>query len=112
MVPECQSLVDEYVEVQFPKFRYELGLPVGDMLLKTGIKTIFAQGKADFSNINGNRDLFVSRIFHHIYFEFDEGAHSGSRPKSKTTVNSDGAHTSKEAEKKIFRCDHPFLFIC
>ena len=108
------SLQDENIEVHFPKFRYELGLTLGDSLQRLGMKTMFTSGKADFSDINSARDLYVSRIFHHVYLEFDEGVPNGSAPgsASKATPNStEEGNSSQEAEKRIFRCDHPFLFV-
>ncbi|KAK2152332.1 hypothetical protein LSH36_331g01013 [Paralvinella palmiformis] len=108
------SLADEYVEVHFPRFRYELGLTLGDKLQRLGMKTMFTMGKSDFSNINSSRDLYVSRIFHHVYMEFDEGvpngSASGSGPKNSPSGTEEG-NSSQEDDKKTFRCDHPFMFV-
>ncbi|KAI0213902.1 hypothetical protein LSAT2_001011 [Lamellibrachia satsuma] len=60
----------QHVDVYLPKFRYELGLPCKDMKASVGIM-----------GIDGTCNLFVSRVFHHVSLEFDEGL-----------VSSDGTH--------------------
>ncbi|KAI0213903.1 hypothetical protein LSAT2_001012 [Lamellibrachia satsuma] len=58
----------QHVDVYLPKFRYELGLPCKDMKASVGI-------------MDGTHNLFVSRVFHHVSLEFDEGL-----------MSSDGTH--------------------
>ncbi|ESN99158.1 hypothetical protein HELRODRAFT_66915 [Helobdella robusta] len=99
---------EELVDVYLPKFRYELGIICWDALVKLGIKNLYISGKADFSGLDGTTSLFLSRVFHHLCFEIDEGA---STPA--TEVNSSiGPDTSVQQQvPKIFRADHPFLFL-
>ena len=99
----CETMTEETVEVTFPKFRYELGILMGDMLQKMGIKTVFAHGKADLTALDGSRDSYLSRIFHHLYLEFDEGLGDGPLPSNDPPkLDMDN--------KKVFKADHPFFF--
>ena len=44
------------VDLYLPKFKYELDLNMNEVLKGMGIKVAFT-GKADFSDINGNKEL-------------------------------------------------------
>jgi len=101
---------EELVDLYLPKFRYELGIICWDALAKLGIKNLYVSGKADFSGLGGSGNLFLSRAFHHVCFELDEG-HSDALATSITDSNvppeSDDA---KQQIPKVFRADHPFAF--
>ena len=101
----CETMEETTVDVIFPKFRYELGILMGDMVQKMGIKTVFVQGKAEFYPLDGSRDSFLSRIFHHLYLEFDEGVGDGPLPPA-----SNQPPKLDLENKKVFKADHPFFF--
>ena len=111
-------LQEELVDVYLPKFRYELGIICWEALIKLGIKNFYVSGKADFSGIDGTNTLFLSRVFHHLCFEIDEGTAQeinssiGASTCSGTNSYSNSiADTSIQQVPKIFRADHPFLFV-
>ncbi len=112
-----KSLNEEMVEVHLPKYHYEMGLAIGEQLQKLGAKTMYQSGKADFSRITTtSRDLHLSKFFHYVSLDIEEGV------ASSTPSGSAGKHcipTENEARcssivdggVKVFRCDHPFLFV-
>lgn len=120
-----EKLVDELVDVYLPRFRYELGIICWDALVKLGVKNLYQSGKADFSGLDGTNNLFLSRAFHHVCLEIDEGASSdggsssggggldrggSSSLASNNTVCTTADDSSVLQVPKVFRADHPFLF--
>ena len=117
-----KQMTDETVDVYLPRFHYEAGCLAGEILQKTGLRAIFGQGKADLSGIDGSRDLFLSRVYHYINIEVDEGDPTdnpgpsslpdgpgpSSAPAGEPSATASGGKPSKV---KTFRADHPFLFI-
>jgi len=103
---------EELVDLYLPKFRYELGIICWDALVKLGVKNLYSSGKADFSGLGGSGSLFLSRVFHHVCFELDEGqsdavpAFSATDSNAACMVSNDG----KQQIPKVFRADHPFAF--
>jgi len=102
---------EELVDLYLPKFRYELGIICWDALVKLGLKNLYNSGKADFSGLGGSGNLFLSRVFHHVCFELDEG-HSDAVPPSSATESNATTVTddAKQQIPKVFRADHPFVF--
>ncbi|KAK2166067.1 hypothetical protein NP493_1341g00000 [Ridgeia piscesae] len=97
----------QHVDVYLPKFRYELGLPYKDMMTRVGIKHLFEYGRTNLAGIDGTRNLFVSRVFHHVFLEFDEGlASSACRSDQAHELDMDNGQTDR-----TFCADHPFMFI-
>jgi serpin B len=91
------------VEVYFPKFKISWGTFVlNDTLTDLGMPDAFDEGKADFSGINGERGLWISDIFHKAFIEVNE---EGTEAAAGTgSIISASIH-------KVFRADHPFIFI-
>ena len=112
-------LQEELVDVYLPKFRYELGIICWDALVKLGIKNLYISGKADFSGLDGTNSLFLSRVFHHLCFEIDEGnaPEINSSSIGPSTCSGTNSYSNSIADSgvqqvpKIFRADHPFLFL-
>lgn len=53
----------------FPKFKLEEQVDLVKILAKLGATDMFDDGKADFSNINGRRDLSISDVIHKAFIE-------------------------------------------
>jgi serpin B len=105
-----ESLKYETVDVYLPRFRYELGHTTGDKLQALGMKDMMTAGKAQFPGFEGRLGIHLSRCFHHISFEFEEGV-SGEKGGSSAASTS-GAELESDPKKiKTFKCDHPFLVI-
>jgi len=100
---------EELIDLYLPKFRYELGIICWDALAKLGIKNLYSSSKADFSGLGGSGNLFLSRAFHHVCFELDEG-HSDALATSVTDSAPTESDDTKQQIPKVFRADHPFAF--
>jgi len=90
--------------IYIPKFeltkRYELKEVLSDM----GMKCAFSDC-ADFSGIDGIGNLFITSVIHQAYVKVDE---KGTEATAATAVI---IAESAMVEPKIFKADHPFVFI-
>ncbi len=93
------------VQVTFPKFKVETGYDLVSPLVKLGMKDAFST-RADFSGMDGTRDLYISAIMHKAFVEVDE---KGTEAAAATAVMM--AVTSLAPSPPYqFNADHPFLF--
>lgn len=102
----AHALRPRRVSVSLPRFKIEGAFSLGKTLADMGMPTAF-KGEADFSGINGSRDLFISDVVHKAFVDVNE---EGTEAAAATGVVMTRA--SKAAEPiTIFRADHPFLFL-
>jgi serpin B len=101
------QLVDTKVNVQIPKFKVETSIQLNDILIDLGMKDAFTS-KADFSGITGNRDLFISKSLHKCFVEVSE---AGTEAAAATAIIMQLKSARVEEESKIFKANHPFIFI-
>ena len=94
------------VEVALPKFRAESEFSLKDALSQLGMPTAFT-GRADFSGIDGRRDLAISEVRHKAFVDVSE---EGTEAAAATGV-AVALIAMKKSEPAIFRADHPFLFL-
>jgi serpin B len=96
------------VELYIPRFKIESMFSLNRAIGGLGAPSAFIPSVADFSGINGRRDLFISDAVHGAFISVDE---KGTEAAGATAVI---ARTSSimldSAEPVIFRADHPFLF--
>jgi serpin B len=95
------------VNVYLPKFRVEQRYLLADTLKALGIKDAFNPNRADFSGMDGARDLSISKVIHQTFVDVDE---KGTEATAATVVEMlfTGHMQPVTAE---FRADHPFLFL-
>lgn len=96
------------VDAKVPKFciRKRIGLNVP--LKELGMSLPFSYG-ADFSKIDGAKDLFLSSVLHETYFSFKEnGVTAASATTSQLSLKSVLIPQEKITQ---FIADHPFLFL-
>jgi serpin B len=67
----------------------------------------FSANAADFSGMNGKRDLFISAVIHKAYVDVNE---EGTEAAAATAVTI-GLASVGPARIPVFRADHPFLFL-
>ena len=94
------------VIVSIPKFRLTSQFGLADVLQSMGMTEAFS-GKANFSGMNGKRDLFISAVIHKAYVDvYEEGTEAAAATGviMKTTSVMPG-------QIPVFRADHPFLFL-
>ncbi|MBN2111923.1 serpin family protein [Candidatus Woesearchaeota archaeon] len=97
-------LQNQRVDVYFPKFKFEKGYPLKETLSAMGMPTAFSMD-ADFSGIDGAKGLFIDEVYHKAYVNVDE---EGTEAAAATAVVME---MSAMLEQKIFRADHPFIFM-
>jgi serpin B len=92
------------VEVFLPKFKLTQRYPLVPPLKAMGISDAFTQD-ADFSGIDGVKDLFIGQVVHQAYVEVNE---EGTEAAAATAV---GMTAMAMRVTPVFRADHPFIFL-
>jgi len=94
------------VDVYIPRFKMTWGsFSLREDLIALGISDAFAPEKADFSGMTGNKNLWISNVFHKAFVEVNE---EGTEAAAATAgVIKQSIHI----KPPVFRADHPFLFI-
>lgn len=94
------------VDAAIPKFRAESSFSLRAMLSQMGMADAFSR-TADFSGIDGRRDLYAGDVVHKAYVDVSE---EGTEAAAATgmTVH---ALAMRKVDEAVFRADHPFLFL-
>ena len=100
------GLRPEYVEVSIPKFSFTQQISLPAALKAMGIIEAFQRGNADFSGIDGNRDLFLSNVLHKAYVAVDEEGTEAAAATGAVMMP-----TAIRMPQAVFVADHPFLFV-
>src|SRR5215831_8232993 len=94
------------VHVVLPKFKITTSFTLNETLRTLGMELPFTD-RADFSGMDGKRDLLISLVAHKAYVDVNE---KGTEAAAATAVV--GALMSRVSlPPKEFRADHPFLFV-
>ena len=94
------------VVVCVPKFKATTQFSLGSVLRSMGMADAFS-GNADFSGMDGKKDLCISAVIHKAYVDVnEEGTEAAAATGVVMRLTSIGP-----SEKPIFRADHPFLFL-
>jgi serpin B len=88
--------------VMLPKFKFEYEKKLNDILISLGMEEAFSSSSADFSNINGAKDLSISEVKHKTFIEVNE---EGTEAAAATVV------AMTIGIKPAFIFDRPFLFV-
>jgi serpin B len=94
------------VELGMPKFEFDKGTNLSDILKGMGMSDAFDPDKADFSGMTGNKDLFISDAFHKAFVAVDE---AGTEAAAATAVIMET--TSAPMYEVTLQIDRPFIFI-
>jgi serpin B len=100
------SLQSEKVEVFLPKFRITSEFSLADTLGGMGMPDAFSPARADFSAMDGRKDLYVSAVAHQAFVEVNE---EGTEAATSTAVMM--RPRGLPPPLPVFRADHPFLFL-
>lgn len=96
------------VEIFLPRFKLESKYELNDALKKLGMADAFGP-RADFSGIDGTKNLFISAVFHKAWGEVNE---EGTEAAAATAVTIKRSAIIREpAPPPVFRADHPFIFL-
>ena len=103
-----QSAESRRVKVSFPKFTLKTKYSLPDTLGAMGMPTAFT-GNADFSGMDGTKDLLISDVIHQAFVDVNE---EGTEAAAATAVVMKMAAVPANPEPvPVFRADHPFIFI-
>jgi len=100
------KLRNREVRVSIPKFKMTSQFALASVLKSMGMTDAFS-ANADFSGMNGRRDLFISAVIHKAYVDVNE---EGTEAAAATAVTMKLTSVGP-ARIPVFRADHPFLFI-
>jgi len=98
------GLIEQDVNVYFPKFTFETKYFMKDMLMEMGMVDAFEN--ADFSGMDGTYNLMIDQVIHQAFVEVDE---KGTEAAAATAVVM--METSAPMDFIEFRADNPFVFI-
>ncbi|UCF50433.1 MAG: serpin family protein [Thermoplasmatales archaeon] len=91
------------IDVDIPKFKFETKYSLKSILMDMGIIDAFSPGAADFSGMDGTKNLFISRAIHQAFVEVNE---EGTEAAAATTII-----VALTAIPDSFIADHPFVFL-
>lgn len=92
------------IQLTFPKFEFETEFSLAQTLAAMGMPEAFS-GAADFSGMTGDKDLFISDVFHKAFVAVNE---EGTEAAAATAVLVE--LTSAPANPIQLTVDRPFLF--
>ena len=95
------SEADERIQITLPKFSLEEKIDLEATLKALGIVTAFDPASADFSAMNGRRDLYVQKTVHRAVIAVDE---NGAEAAAAT-----GVSVGRDAAPEPFEVDRPFV---
>jgi serpin B len=94
----------EQVDLRMPRFTMECDLVLNEPLKQLGMPTAFSRD-ADFSNIDGLTDLYLSEVRQKVFVKVDEtGTEAAAVTGARIAVK------SAPLNVKVFYADRPFVF--
>ena len=100
-----KELTVRETQVKLPRFKVTSRFDLGQTLKQMGMPLAFTPGRADFSGMNGRRDLFIGKVIHQAWVQVDE---QGTEAAAATAV---GMMTTSIQRPPLFNANHPFLFL-
>ncbi len=101
------EMSEQKIKVYFPKFKLETGYELEDALSSMGMPNAF--DNADFSGMDGRKDLVISKVIHKAYIDVNEKGTEAAAVTSVVMVLTCSPNFSSP-KVPIFRADHPFIF--
>jgi serpin B len=99
------NLRRQEVELLLPRFRVDSQFQLNQALAALGMKEAFTP-TADFSGMDPQRRLFLSAVIHQAFVEVnEEGTEAAAATGAVMQV------TAMPMPPKVFRVDHPFIFM-
>jgi serpin B len=99
-------LAAQEMDLSLPKFTFTKDASMGPILRSLGMTDAFDPAAADFSGIDGNRDLVISDVFHESFISVDE---HGTEAAAATAVVI--GTTSMPDQPLTLTIDHPYIFL-
>jgi serine protease inhibitor len=96
-------LVEKQVSVYFPRFTFSAKFLLAETLKTMGMTDVFSAPPADFSGMDGRKDLAIHEVIHEARVDVRERG-TEAAAASVTTESASFAETE-------FVADHPFIFL-
>jgi serpin B len=100
-----EGLADATVVVGLPRFKVSGRLKLKDTLSSLGMASAFASG-ADFSGMDGTKELFISAVTHEAFVDVTEQGTEAAAATKVVITKDEGPR-----EELLFVADHPFVFL-
>jgi serine protease inhibitor len=95
------------VVVLLPKFRLTFTMGLNGVLQEMGMADAFSMGKANFSGMDGTKELYMGAVLHKAFVEVNEEGTEAAAATAVVMV----ASAAPPQPPPVFRADHPFLFL-
>ena len=95
------------VTLSLPRFTYDSAFSLNDALQALGMTDAFNPDRADFSGMDGNRDLFIGSVLHKAFVSVDE---NGTEAAAATAVIMQ-ITSALAGEPIAFTVDRPFIYV-
>jgi serpin B len=99
------GLAPNWIEVKLPKFKLDLNVDLVPILKNMGMIDAFAAGVADFSGIDGGRDLSIGTATHEAVIDVNETGTTAAGATAITVVS------QAVTFPPLFEATHPFVFL-
>lgn len=98
------SLTNQQVRLSMPRFKVQTGSSLAELLEGLGMRSAFLSGVADFSGMDGTRNLYISDVIHKAFIDVAE---KGTEAAAATgvTMNAGAMPTGL-----VISADRPFLY--
>jgi len=96
------------VQVDLPKFKYEFKELLNEPLTDLGLGVAFSEFEADFTRINSDGDLYISRVIHQTFIDVQE---EGTEAAAATIVEISFRSSPGGGSPLYFKADKPFLYL-
>lgn len=102
-------LAPHKVRLTIPKFKTEQSFELGEALKGMGMASAFDANKADFSGMNGKKNLYIGAAIHKTFLEVGE---EGTEAAAATAVIMTKTSIMHDPEETIeFKADRPFIYM-
>jgi serpin B len=101
------ALADQSVQFSLPKFEFSLNFSLSGVLKGMGMIRAFDPREADFSGMDGERDLYLWDVLHKAYVAVDE---EGTEAAAATGAIMVPTAVMRPRPHRTFAADHPFMF--
>jgi len=96
------NLRNREMDIYIPKFKFETKYLMNDNLKEMGMPTAFTDS-ADFSGMNGKKNLYIAFVIHQGFIDVNE---EGTEAAAATAVG-----ISETCVPPSFNANHPFIFL-
>lgn len=103
------SMRSSWVDLWLPKFEIDEKYEMVPVLQDMGIVSAFAD--ADFSGIDGTKNLAISQVIHQSFVKVDEEGTEAAAATAVVMKETSSPFGGSEPQPEIFHADHPFLFV-